>query len=176
MENQTMLAWAAGFIDGEGCVTIRKYKSPRDANASHMLDIHVVNTNLDALNHLQSIFGVGNVYRLARSDPRYKTRSVWQYVCTSAQAEGVLRSVLPYLIVKKRDAEVALQFASLPKTSYGRGGIPEDVYRERERLFCLIREGRENAGQKRRGAPSKAKKSERIVSPKLPIDNERRFA
>jgi len=141
MSKETDLAWVAGFIDGEACITIRKYKGQKAVNFTHQLDIHLSNTSREALEKVQSVLGVGVIHSIPQR-AKLGFKETWQFVIVANQAEAALRQVLPYLIAKRREADIALEFAKLPRESYGRDGVPEHIMQMREDLFLRIRAGR----------------------------------
>ena len=64
-------AYAAGIVDGEGCIGFSKTRNvyyPR---------IMVVNTNSELLNDLRCCFG-GSIHRLSRANDKWKAASQWQ--------------------------------------------------------------------------------------------------
>jgi hypothetical protein len=99
----TDLAWAAGFIDGEGCVSLSKAKcKTTSSGVRFVLKLVVSQKRRIALDKLQSMFG-GTVRRPASQD-------VWWWtVCTQDAAE-VLRQLLPYLVEKHDQAVIAIAF------------------------------------------------------------------
>lgn len=99
-------AWAAGIIDGEGCITIkiqqRKY---------YHLQVIVGQSGETLplmLKKLQRLYGgnIGNPYTEARGARLPKW--YWQAVC--GVAEEVLKKIMPYLVQKKDQAKVALRY------------------------------------------------------------------
>ncbi len=92
------LAWAAGVLDGEGCIYL--------VRGGH-LNITVGNTNLDMVERLFKIFGYGRP-KLLRAPSRRRYRPFWVWHVSSKQAAEVLEAVLPYLVAKKEQARLAL--------------------------------------------------------------------
>jgi hypothetical protein len=97
----TFCAWAAGFFDGEGTV----YISSRD-NTKLSLLVSVGQVDPAPLEKLKEAFG-GSIK--LRRRPRGCT---WIYVLTlSAKiAEGFLRAISPYAVVKAKEIAIALDF------------------------------------------------------------------
>lgn len=91
MSDQTDIAWAAGFIDGEGCIQISKPpKRVMTLKASQKLS--------NPLQQLKQLFG-GNVYQ-------YELICSWQV--SGRMAAQTLERLLPYLTVKQSQARVFL--------------------------------------------------------------------
>jgi len=119
----TDLAWAAGIIDGEGCISLHIVKSSRAS--CFVLRVSVANTSVLMLSHLREIFGCGTTVLQQRAAAHHKPRWNWQ-VC-SKQAETVLRQVEPYLVNKREEARVGLLSRELMQ-KHGRNG--ENPHRE----------------------------------------------
>ena len=108
-------AWAAGMIDADGCITIKK--STRNANVNYVLCVILAQVGTDkrpapGVLELCSLYGgsiSGPTKRLRRSRP------MWHWLVASAQAEQVLNRLSKYLVVKRDQAEVGLEFRRLFK-------------------------------------------------------------
>lgn len=98
----TRLAYIAGFIDGEGCVRIKK--SNKNGH-SYYLTVQVTNTDKLPLLLIQSVFG-GKVYFQEKG----KNKVIWQYYITCSEAADLLRTLSGFLISKKPQAELAISF------------------------------------------------------------------
>jgi hypothetical protein len=100
------IAWAAGFIDGEGCIHI--HKMTRKNNIYFGLILHVSNTNYDSILKLKTIFNCGSIQvRKTCSD-----KNIWTYVVTGKEAASVLSLIKDYSIVKLSEINLALEFQS----------------------------------------------------------------
>lgn len=110
MSRDADLGWAAGVIDGEGCISL--YPIMTKTGKSWVLRVNVTNTDSRMLVRLQEIFGLGTIHgSSARPNPNHKPVFHWQ--ACSKKAERVLRLVLPHLIVKREQAEMGLQSRGL---------------------------------------------------------------
>lgn len=100
--NIAHVAWCAGLIDGEGCIGAY----PTSAGRFRAV-VRVTMTDLEPLNELWVRLRVGTIHNKTVRPPR---RPAWCY-CISDQgdAEAALRMLLPFLVVKRRQAELALQ-------------------------------------------------------------------
>jgi hypothetical protein len=108
--NETDLAWAAGFIDGEGTIYISPENLPKHPMGLRLLASQTVEA---PLHKLQSMFG-GNVY--LRHDTRKEAyRPLWTWQLGGALAKQALKAMLPYLTVKHRQAAIALNFPIRPR-------------------------------------------------------------
>lgn len=110
MEN----AYFAGLFDGEGCISINKTKGSKNKPYSRpgfQLRVSVTNTNFDILYELQNHYG-GKVY----SREKKNARTYGNWITVSNQCIKPLQLWLPFLIIKKEQALVALNFQSNRKT------------------------------------------------------------
>ena len=109
------LAYTGGLIDGEGYIGIRKVKS-KAARAGYCLalKVHITNTNEWLIKWLHFQFG-GSVYHHRRNAP-YKDD--WQWCVQTAQALKFLGLIVPYVKIKRPQAELAIQFGKRRGHSY----------------------------------------------------------
>lgn len=98
LSNEYKIAYIAGFLDGDGCISIPVSKIP--TNPHHYLRITIVSINKLIIYWLQDNFG-GFVYiRKPYFDWKIDGRS----------AANILRRALPHLQIKSKQAKLALQF------------------------------------------------------------------
>ncbi len=86
MTRETDLAWAAGIVDGEGCISLHTVKAKH--GSCYVLRLSVTNTSLLMLKRLVEIFGGGNIISQKKYADHHKNRWHWQ-VC-SKQAERAI--------------------------------------------------------------------------------------
>ncbi len=109
---QRDIAYCAGLIDGEGCIYIGKDFRGREIGYSplHHLRISVRMCDVRPLKKLHELFG-GNCPDTPQKERRPKGhRPIFRWVVADKKAEEVLITILPYLICKQGEAELALQF------------------------------------------------------------------
>jgi hypothetical protein len=93
-------AYLAGIIDGEGTVYAQRIRS------GFNIRVYVVSTDVRLIRWLEQNFG-GLVYsRQSKLHPEWKTK--WEWVVDKAGTTKVLSLVLPYLIIKREQAELGL--------------------------------------------------------------------
>lgn len=103
-------AWVAGLFDGEGCICIVQQKKKENRSRWFELAVSLSNTHLQSLERLMRLFGFGRIYRCRASETR---RPHYKWGLSTCQAESFLLTVLPYLFIKHRQAELALEFRGL---------------------------------------------------------------
>jgi hypothetical protein len=98
---ELLLSYAAGIIDGEGCIGIY----PNSHNGNYQLRISVEMVQLSALKILHGLFG-GKWYYKKAVKPR-QARYTWMVF--NRQAAGVCKELLPYLRIKNRNVNNVLK-------------------------------------------------------------------
>ena len=96
--------YAAGFFDGEGCVNCSSNRN------NSFVRILVVNTNIDVLKAFQAVWG-GDINANYRQKSHWKQAYTWRLQHKSAT--DFLTEILPFLIVKRQQAEAAIAFNNL---------------------------------------------------------------
>ncbi len=100
------IAYLAGIIDGEGCILI--HRSINDKGyIGYTLEVGVRNTDGRLIDWLKNNYG-GTVKVSSRGNSKHKTCYDWRLF--NQKAISLLLLILPYLIVKKEQIEVALKF------------------------------------------------------------------
>lgn len=107
---KTDFAYVAGIIDGEGCIYLYHTKKCR----ATYLKVSVGSSDQWLCEMLAFSFG-GNVRRV-----KSKTLPFWIWEINTRQAGQFLESILPYLHLKRPQAELAIRFQ---KARSPRGGI-----------------------------------------------------
>lgn len=132
-----MKAYLAGLFDGEGSINIFKQTSRKDMKApAYFLEISIGNTHRGVLQWILEHFGG----RLTHNAEQYTERNqrTWRWRASSNEAYEILIVILPYLIVKKDQAQVAIEFRERQVTFNAHGHNPitaeEDAWRENQRM------------------------------------------
>jgi hypothetical protein len=97
--------YVAGFFDGEGCVNIST-----DRYGKPYLRILVVNTDKSVLEKFQEKWG-GDITHNKRHKENWKRSFTWRLSHT--RAIEFLQDLEPFLIVKKKQANLAVEFCKL---------------------------------------------------------------
>lgn len=128
-------AYVAGLLDGEGTILI--YKS----RTYFQLSVRVVNTDLGSLERMKSLFG-GNIGS-KREKKSIRTRPCWTWDIQGPAAAEVLVNIYPFLIVKREQARVALEFMDRCREARAQEFLPEEKVRigteYKQRLSTLNR-------------------------------------
>ena len=109
MTREQAVIWAAGFLDGEG--TIRLENRPKFGAV--MLEVQAVQVNPVPLLRLKALWG-GSI-SLQKMKPPFADAYHWNVKGRSAIA--ICAELLPYLTVKRRHAELAIEFGAVPSAA-----------------------------------------------------------
>lgn len=113
MWGDTDLAYIAGLIDGEGCISLEppgmtrtgKFRAPRAR-------VIVSMTTPDVLHWLKATVGGGMWERKSRQPTQ---KPVWTWTLSGRAVAALLVGLLPYLKVKDEQARVAIAFLNVER-------------------------------------------------------------
>lgn len=129
------LAYIAGFIDGEGCIRIAKRKQRRSIYPRYILTIVVGNTNILPLRFCKRRFG-GKIKLKKMKGNRFQA---YHWVISGKRASRVLERLLPYFIIKKKEALLGLKFQKSVSLNRSTNRLLEKVRNQRERMFLRMK-------------------------------------
>lgn len=130
------LIYIAGFFDGEGCIHIYKSRS-----RGFTLQVSAANTDRQVIQFICDRFG-GRIHRLQKKGNR---KPCWRVDLVARRANHLLTALLPYLRVKKDQAELALEFQK-SMSKYERP-LTNDTISYRESLRIRLKELKEKDEQ-----------------------------
>lgn len=109
-------AYLAGIVDGEGTISMTKERNlTGDRKLRFRVHLTVRNTSMDLVGWLVAFVG-GQVNPTYPKSNRHKTSyRVWW---PEKSAELIVKAILPYLAVKKTQAELFLRYREVQKWSY----------------------------------------------------------
>lgn len=126
------LAWAAGFMDGEGCFTLARNTNKPDWNRRPMMV--AMQKKLIPLAKLQTMFG-GTVRKSGAGNQYF----AWQM--STREMAVVIPWLLPHLVMKTEEAEIVLSYAVTVKRSRaGRRTVAPDEIEYRQVLVDRLGE------------------------------------
>lgn len=144
MTDPLILAYLAGTIDADGSITIfKQWIKNRDPSKTRgrkndyytgivsLSEVHPVVPQL-----LAETFGGRAKFYPYHTRP--KNRSTWQWMVTNRKAAQTAEMLLPYLRLKRRNAEVLIEFQKQMDRSRG-GWVSPEMWSDREKLCLLIR-------------------------------------
>lgn len=129
-----LVIWAAGFVDGEGCVNISRGIA-RDRWVTYQMCFIVAQRTREPLDILMSLFG-GRIRTAGKPEHVH-----YEWRLNSQKAMEALKELLPYLIVKRQIAELAIRFQEQLNAWRKKYGMkyPEEAKAVRDVMFLEAR-------------------------------------
>ena len=114
--NKALLAWAAGFIDGEGTISMYRGNRGKSRADDYFIKLCAVNTYLPSLERLQLMFG-GSIQSSRSKDCPYGQdwKPAFNWSLGPKATEVTLKLLRPYIFIKRSQLELALGARSLVK-------------------------------------------------------------
>jgi hypothetical protein len=145
------LAYLAGIIDGEGSICAYKVYPAgynRYANASYRCVLNISNTRKVLMDWLDENFSNFNSGQKQHKRSIYKKNSthdrmIYEWVVQGHRLADVCGQLLPYLVLKKRQAELAIEFRGTfgIEKSFGKDRkLDPKIIEHRERILFELRE------------------------------------
>jgi hypothetical protein len=122
--------YLAGFVDGEGCISIIRYGAGR----VHYLRLSVTQLDRRPLDLLRQEYG-GSVYRKVRPG----RRDIFEWVVADSTALSALEDLLPHLIVKRDQAVLGIEFQRKKGTRPRRTPLTDVELVERDQAYLDMR-------------------------------------
>lgn len=153
MDTNQKIIWAAGFIDADGTITIKRVRRGKDGKWNYIpyLSCGQVESNQSwkVLKLLKELFG-GNICRW-ESKQRFRTDKgfttlypmnptiSWQV--TSKAGVECIKKIKPYLVLKRANGELLEQFNEkfFRGTEYRAHRLTDDERSHREQYFYKMR-------------------------------------
>lgn len=129
----TVLAYAAGILDGEGCIHINR-TYPAGNSTTYTLKVSVGNTDRSLVEQLVAWFG-GAIYTTAGTNKPYHTWSL-----TGKRAATFLQTVKAFVRVKRKQLDTALIFASTSATRLPGKPYSPAISAERRYLYVTLQQ------------------------------------
>jgi hypothetical protein len=133
------LSWAAGMLDGDGCVAIVKQTYPNRAS-TYRLVVQVTQNDLQTLKHFRVCVGVpAPIHEVKRRIGH--NRQVYALMYSGPKAVLVLQRLAAHLVRKRAEAEVALSFIDKGQVGrrFGVRGVPPAIERIRISHYNKLR-------------------------------------
>lgn len=99
-------AYLAGLFDGEGCIACNFH-----SGGSIVLSVRFCNTNEAAVFRMYQLFE--GSFNVVKWNPRNMKKRLWQWSLGGGNCRFFLETLLPYLKIKKKQAELALAYTTL---------------------------------------------------------------
>ena len=108
------IQYLAGFFDGEGCfyLGIQKAKHPKNDKLYPKAQVMLSQSGeigLQLLERIQIQYG-GSLYTHLKPGQHKATKTAYKIYWNKSEAIELIKALLPYLIVKKTEAEQVLNY------------------------------------------------------------------
>jgi len=112
--------YLAGIIDGEGTIRIAKahYVGNNIERFYYAPSISIANTNINLMYRIKEIVKIGSFIEKVRSKNTYKPKLVYN-VCSLMGCKTLLNQLKDFLVIKKKQAEIVLNFIELKEQPNG---------------------------------------------------------
>jgi len=142
------LGYIAGLIDGEGTIGITHYVS-KSGRPRFQVRVSIYNSCGEVLNFVKELLG-GYVHHRRRDKGIHNWKDMYTWYVEAQKAKELLALVEPVLIIKRRQAQLALEmlqtYMSKDNNIYGCNGAPDSLFdarmRIKEQMHILNRKGR----------------------------------
>jgi hypothetical protein len=132
-------AWAAGMLDGDGCISIFKQRYT-SRTATYRLVVQITENCLKTLEHFRECVGdIGPIHEVTRRISHNK--QVYALIYSGPKAVRGLQRLAPHLVRKRAKAEVALSFIDKGRVGrrFGARGVPVEIERIRISHYDKLR-------------------------------------
>jgi len=107
---KNFMIWLAGFVDGDGCITLEKVGTTR-ATPRYTPKLNIVNTNRNVIQYIQRTLKCGCVSTNRPRSINHKT--VWSYDLVGCiRVRTVLEIIEPYLRVKNEQCALIIKWTT----------------------------------------------------------------
>ncbi len=138
MRRRDQIIYAAGLIDGEGCVGLNRIRGEvaRNGSLQYRPRLRVKMIDYPPLALLEGLFG-GSIRLHPYPDP-YHDQWEWSLISWGPVSKA-LRELLPWLLVKPRQARLLLRLATEIKHQPRRRPLTPEYLNQRHRYYCWMR-------------------------------------
>lgn len=133
------LEYLAGFFDGEGCIVIDKDRRKKSPNYQLVARIKLAAHQSSVLYEFLKRFG-GNIYNhKAYVTFYYSAKAQKSWRVNGQFAYSFLLTISPFLVLKKPQAELAMEFYTSKFNRSGTAVLPEET-EKRENFYRKLQE------------------------------------
>lgn len=133
---EAQLGWIGGIMDGEGYIGLRREHQRSHDYYSPL--VTVTNTRLLMLTHLRQLTKLGLTSQSTHR-PNFKHRQGFVWALRVKEQKELLPIILPYLVVKREQAELLIEYLNLP-LGHNTHGVSNDLASTRAAIFSELAE------------------------------------
>ena len=128
-------AYIAGFVDGEGSIGFNKVSCPHGRRKySYAGRLIIVNTDREVLEWMIAVVGFGSIQ--TRHHPNHNWKTTYQLTWGARQLRAVLPLLMPYLKVRRRQAEIVWAYLQRQYISGLKLGLSSQEWDIREKMVA----------------------------------------
>ena len=127
---QISFAYAAGIIDGEGCIQIQKRKS-----GGYRMLVLISNTDGRMIDWFIDNFGGRKKNHLIGHK---KWKNCWEWIIYGRNAGKFLEKIYPYLVIKKEQADLAILYCNT-LTQGGQKVVTKSIMKTRIDYYAKLK-------------------------------------
>jgi hypothetical protein len=106
------LAYFAGILDGEGCLSM---SAPTRRTGQYATQIFVGNTDARLIHWIHARFGGTVALRPRQASAKPTHKQLWRWLLSGSDIVPVLSAVSPYLVIKREQAQLILEMRQTMK-------------------------------------------------------------
>lgn len=139
--NPYQLGWAAGFLDGEGCIHIAKQRYLAARSDTYRLGVSLTQNDLDVLAHFRDVIGIDVPIFKVKLAPNHR-RQCYTLNYSGKGALKLISMLSPHLRRKRLEAQAASDFWTEGRVGQhgGRKALDPEVVATRERFYLLLKQ------------------------------------
>jgi hypothetical protein len=136
-------SYLAGLIDGEGCLSITRFYHPKSANPVYVFRVIITMTSENLIRDWHKITGIGSVFHSVRNQKHAKSHwhDAWQWSIGQSEAYSLLKTIYPFMKLKRDQADTAFEFLALGTARSGKYGKVEKWMTDKREFYYLKMRG-----------------------------------
>ena len=140
---ETQKAWLAALIDGEGWIGIVKEKRAGNVSgARYYANVEIANTKRDLLDAVTRCVGEAFVYLKDHRIGQVNHKKMYSVRIKKRAIPSLLEQIKPYLVIKRRQAEIVLELCRVKAETPMRASQNHDIQESlRNQCRALNRRG-----------------------------------
>ena len=132
------LAYLAGLIDGEGCLNFYRTSNKSCAKGyTFVARLAISNCDVETLMQIREQLQIGRVVK--KPQQKGNRKPAYNLCFYAREVRHLLPLVMPYLRIKRKQAELVLGFVSRQKWGGTKGGLSQEEHSLRESEHQMLR-------------------------------------
>ena len=139
-QQQVNYAWAAGFFDGEGSITLARIRRTCGNGLNYRTRVYIAQNCLETLSSFRDRVAE-KCFEIQLPHRETYTRPIYQLSYDGIHAYRLLKKLRPHLVRKAAEADVIFEFYrdGEPTRHFGPKGVPSEIWHLRERCYDALR-------------------------------------